>query len=79
MDFKVKSLFREDVVCIAAPTYRNLQLNDPRIVNEYLSALGKQVTYHKLANKVELLHQKVIESNFCEQDAEEYEKKSLNC
>jgi hypothetical protein len=77
MDFKVKSLFRVDVACIPAPTYRNLQLNDPRIVNEYLSALGKKVTNHKLANKVELLHQKAIDGNFSEQDAEEYKTESM--
>jgi hypothetical protein len=79
MDFNIKSLFEEDVACIAAPTYRNLQLNDPRIVSKYLSALEKQLTYHKLANKAAMLHKKAIDGNFSEQDKEEYKKETSYC
>ena len=45
------------VAHIAPPSYRRLQLQDPRLRNEYRDHLHKQLTYHKVYDKVQALQE----------------------
>ena len=57
VDFSASMLFQSNTYELARPQGRGLQLTDPRKVASYISALHKQLSYHKVIRKHELLSQ----------------------
>jgi hypothetical protein len=55
LDFNSVLLFSAPAYDIAPPSYRQLQLSDPRLKNQYRDILHKQLEYHKIYDKVESL------------------------
>ena len=55
VDFSASLLFKSNTYEIARPQGRGLQLKDPRKVSAYISALHKQLKYHKVIRKHEKL------------------------
>lgn len=57
VDLDASIPFKDSTSTIEVASRRGLQLQDPRIVNLYYEHLTKQLAYHKLPGKIELLLQ----------------------
>jgi len=56
IDIDVSLAFDGKTPSICPPCQRTLQLHDPRVVNNYITALHQQFKYHKIGQKTESLY-----------------------
>jgi len=56
IDLDASILFHDQIPNIEAASRRGLQLQDPRIVKLYHDQLSKQLNYHKIQKKIDLLY-----------------------
>jgi hypothetical protein len=73
LDFDLVLLFGNNTPTIASAQYRGLQLYDPRIVQEYETALLFQVKYHKLEEKINTLMATATAHQWTDEDTKTYE------
>jgi len=55
LDFEALLLFVDPAYGTEPPSYRRLQLSDPRLKNQYQDKLHSQLEYHKIYDKVRAL------------------------
>ena len=51
VDFDALLMFADPAYDIAPPSYRHLQLSDPRLINQYRDILHEQLNYHRFMKK----------------------------
>jgi hypothetical protein len=74
VDFDQTKLFQDTTPFIAPIQSRKLKLEDPRIVSKYIEALDKQIAYHKLNAKINIMHQDAITRNLPMAWSKSYER-----
>lgn len=74
VDIDSNMLFGNFTADMVPPCRRQLQLFDPRIVEQYNLVLQKQLTYHKVHEKVKIFQDKIEGGTWSPQDQAEYEK-----
>jgi hypothetical protein len=73
IDIDTSLAFEGKTPSISPPCQRVLQLKDPRIVNNYLKVLYKQLNQHKISQKVDTLS-KIEKDKWTDQDQVQYER-----
>lgn len=73
IDLNATEAFGGQTAPVCPPCQRNLQLHDPRKVDEYLSALNGQLSLHKVHQKVTTLNNKAL-TGWQEEDQIQYER-----
>lgn len=74
MDFDSLLLFADPAYEIAPPSYRRLQLADPRLKNQYRDVLHNQLQYPKVYDKVQHLQEVTESGTWTEEHTKEYQK-----
>jgi hypothetical protein len=74
VDINPTLLFGNQTAELVPPCRRQLQLFDPRIVSHYNELLQKQLSYHKIQDKVTSFQTKLGRGEWSIRDQEEYEK-----
>jgi len=72
LDIDSIQLFGDSTTSMAPPCRRQLQLQDPGIVEKYNEVLQKQLAYHKVQDKIKVLQQAL--PNWTKQHQDSYEK-----
>jgi len=67
-------MFADPAHDIAPPSYRRLQLSDPRLINKYRDILHEQLNYHKIYEKVQTLQEASDTGAWTSATTEEYQK-----
>jgi hypothetical protein len=73
MDFDSLLLFADPAYEIAPPSYRRLQLADPRLKNQYRDVLHNQLQYPKVYDKVQHLQEVTESGTWTEEHTKEYQ------
>ena len=73
IDFNAEKLFGDPSHQVQRHKSRGLKLEDPRVVDQYLETLGKQLTYHKLYDKVERLNEVSEANEWTNDNTQQYE------
>jgi exonuclease III len=74
VDFDTLLMFADPAHDIAPPSYRRLQLSDPRLINKYRDILHEQLNYHKIYEKVQTLQEASDTGAWTSATTEEYQK-----
>jgi len=74
LDLDSTALFQEDTPVIGPPQHPGLQLQDPRLVEQYTEELLAQLRYHKVLPKVEQLQKKAEQGIWTQTQTQECEK-----
>jgi len=74
IDFNARKLFGDPSYEIQRQKTRGLKLQDPRIVNQYLTVLGEQLQYHKIFDKVEDLNDTSEAEEWKPENVQHYEQ-----
>jgi hypothetical protein len=74
IDIDSHMLFGTSTADMVPPCRHQLQLFDPRIVEQYNTILQNQLTYHKVSEKVKTFQRKIEQGIWSKQDQEEYER-----
>jgi hypothetical protein len=74
VDINPTLLFGNQTAELVPPCHRQLQLFDPRKVSHYNELLQKQLSYHKIQDKVTSFQTKLGRGEWSIRDQEEYEK-----
>jgi len=74
LDFDSRTLFDDSTKEMAPPCRRQLQLQDPTIVEKYVTTLQEQLNYHKIPEKLRKLQEVIDLGQWTEQHKIEYER-----
>jgi hypothetical protein len=74
VDFDALLMFVDPAHDIAPPSYRRLQLSDPRLRNQYRDILHEQLNYHKIYDKVQAMQVTSDSGAWTSATTEEYQK-----
>ncbi len=74
IDLDSTALFQENTPVISPPQYRGLQLQDPRLIDQYTAELSLHLQYHKVIKTAEKLLQAAEAKIWTPEDALQYER-----
>jgi exonuclease III len=74
VDFDALLMFADPAHDIAPPSYRRLQLSDPRLINQYRDILHEQLNYHKIYENIQTLQEASDSGVWTSATTEEYQK-----
>jgi hypothetical protein len=74
IDLNSHHLFHESTLNIEPPQYKELRLEDSRLVKEYQKAVIRQLDYHHIPDKVNLLYAAAQQNNWTDNMVDKYEK-----
>jgi hypothetical protein len=77
LDFDALLLFADPAYEISLPSYRRLQLSDPRLKNQYRDLLHEQMEYDKVYYNVKVLQAASDSGKWSAEDTSNYQK--LDC
>jgi len=74
LDLNSITLFQETTPEIGPAQHRGLQMQDPRLVTQYIDTLLEQLNYHKIPQKVDDLYNTAQKGKWTEEHTQQYEK-----